>query len=142
MTYNNGISRRQFVKVGSGAAAAALVAGLAGCSSGSGSAAASGSASASASGSASATSGSAASTRTITDIKGDAVAGTVGNIDTLDSRVYDLGIFDLRDPSGIQSHFGPMLIEVFLCRFKEAVIAFALYIFKNRSGCGHHDHLG
>lgn len=82
MTYNDGISRRQFVKVGSGAAAAALVAGLAGCSSGSGSAAASGSASTSASGSASAASGSGAATRTITDIKGDAVE-IPGEINTI-----------------------------------------------------------
>ena len=82
MAYNDGISRRQFVKVGSGAAAAALVAGLAGCSSGSGSAAASGSASASASGSASAASGSGAAARTITDIKGDAVE-IPGEINTI-----------------------------------------------------------
>ncbi len=83
MSVHDGISRRQFVKVGSGAAAAALVAGLAGCSSGSGSAtsasasAASASTSASASASASASSASAAAsagaTQTIKDIKGDAV---------------------------------------------------------------------
>ena len=83
MSVHDGISRRQFVKVGSGAAAAALVAGLAGCSSGSGSAASSsGSASASASrastsASASSASASAAAsagaTQTIIDIKGDAV---------------------------------------------------------------------
>ena len=69
MTYTDGISRRQFVKVGSGAAAAAVVAGLAGCSSGSGSAASAASASASAS----SASASAAATQTITDIKGDKV---------------------------------------------------------------------
>ena len=81
MPIHDGISRRQFVKVGSGAAAAALVAGLAGCSSGSGSAAAasaaSAGASASASASASANSASAAAsagaTQTIKDIKGDTV---------------------------------------------------------------------
>ena len=83
MSVHDGISRRQFVKVGSGAAAAALVAGLAGCSSGSGSttsasaSAASASTSASASASASASSASAAAsagaTQTIKDIKGDAV---------------------------------------------------------------------
>ena len=81
MSIHDGISRRQFVKVGSGAATAALVAGLAGCSSGSGSAAsasaASAGASASASASASANSASAAAsagaTQTIKDIKGDTV---------------------------------------------------------------------
>ena len=83
MSVHDGISRRQFVKVGSGAAAAALVAGLAGCSSGSGSAASSsGSASASASSASTSASASSASasaaasagaTQTIIDIKGDAV---------------------------------------------------------------------
>ena len=74
MTYRDGISRRQFVKVGSGAAAVAVVAGLAGCSSSSGSASASASASAaSGSESASSASASAAATQTITDLKGDTV---------------------------------------------------------------------
>ena len=62
------ISRRQFIKYSTGAAAAALLAGLAGCSGGSGSASGSGSAAASGSGSASA-----AASRTITDIKGASV---------------------------------------------------------------------
>ena len=74
MTYRDGISRRQFVKVGSGAAAVAVVAGLAGCSSGSGSASASASASAASdSASAASASASAAATQTITDLKGDTV---------------------------------------------------------------------
>ncbi|MBO4352269.1 MAG: ABC transporter substrate-binding protein, partial [Eggerthellaceae bacterium] len=69
MSYRDGLSRRQFVKIGSGAAAAAVVAGLAGCSSGSGS----GSGSASASASSASASASAAATQTITDLKGDTV---------------------------------------------------------------------
>lgn len=73
MSYQDGISRRQFVKVGAGAAAVAGLTGLAGCAGGS----SSGSASASASGSASASSASASSgsatTQTITDNAGDTV---------------------------------------------------------------------
>ena len=82
MSYRDGISRRQFVKVGSGAAAAGILAGLAGCSSGSGSSSASASAAASASGSAAASasastsasaSAAAGATQTITDLKGATV---------------------------------------------------------------------
>ena len=77
MLNQDGISRRQFVKIGSGAAAIGVLAGLAGCSggSGSGSASASGSA-ASASGSAAAStsaSSAATGTQTITDLMGDTV---------------------------------------------------------------------
>ena len=85
MSYNDGISRRQFVKIGSGAAAVALVAGVTGCASQSTSASASASASASESASAeSASSSEAASsastassggtvTQSIVDLKGDTV---------------------------------------------------------------------
>ncbi|MBP3866388.1 MAG: ABC transporter substrate-binding protein, partial [Eggerthellaceae bacterium] len=71
MSYQNGISRRQFVGASSAAAAAALVAGLAGCSSESGSAASASASAASAS--ASASSAAAAATQTITDLGGDTV---------------------------------------------------------------------
>lgn len=70
MSYQDGISRRQFVKIGSGVAAVGVVAGLAGCSSGSSSGSGSGSASASGSGSGSAA---ASGTQTITDLMGDTV---------------------------------------------------------------------
>ena len=82
MFYEDGISRRQFVKASSGAAAAALIASLAGCSTGSGSSASasssqSSSADAAASTSAEAASASASSanvaTQTITDLKGATV---------------------------------------------------------------------
>ena len=81
MSYTDGISRRQFVKIGSGAAAAAVVAGLAGCSGGSGSA----SASASAAASSSSASASAAATQTITDLKGDTV-----EVPTTINKIADL----------------------------------------------------
>jgi len=73
MTKQDGISRRQFVQVGSGAAAIAALTGLAGCAGGSGSGSASKSASASsasASASASSASASAAGTHVVKDIKG------------------------------------------------------------------------
>lgn len=69
MSLQDGLSRRQFVKIGSGAVAVGALAGLVGCSGGSGSASAS---SASASASASASSA-AAGTQTITDLQGDTV---------------------------------------------------------------------
>lgn len=87
MSYQDGISRRQFVRISSGVAIAGAFAGLAGCSSGSGSGSASTSASAEASGSASANasasesasasasaaSSAAAATQTVTDLKGATV---------------------------------------------------------------------
>ena len=82
MSQQDGISRRQFVKAGSGVAAAGILAGLVGCSGGSGSSSASASASASESASASASASVSASasaaaasgaTQTVTDLKGVAV---------------------------------------------------------------------
>lgn len=75
MSFRDELTRRQFVKVGSGAVAFAMVAGLAGCSSSSGSSStSSGSTSASASASAStASSSTKAATQTITDLGGDTV---------------------------------------------------------------------
>ena len=70
MDIQEGISRRKFVQIGSGAAAAAVLAGLAGCGSSNASSSASASASSSASESSSAA---AAATQTITDLKGDSV---------------------------------------------------------------------
>ena len=98
MSYKEGLSRRQFVKVGAGSAAVALAAGLAGCSGGSGSAsssaAASASASAAASESASASASAAASasasagaaaTQTITDLDGATV-----EVPTTINKIVDL----------------------------------------------------
>lgn len=81
MSQYDGISRRQFVKVGSGVAAAGVLAGLVGCSGGSGSssasaaasASASASASESASASASASAAASAATQTIVDHMGETV---------------------------------------------------------------------
>ena len=74
MSIRDGISRRQFVKIGSGAAVVAAATGLAGCAGGSGSAASASASASSASASASASStASGAATHTITDIKGDKV---------------------------------------------------------------------
>ena len=76
MSYQDGISRRQFVKISSGVAIAGAFAGLAGCSNGSGSGSASTSSSAGASESASASasaSSAATATQTVTDLKGATV---------------------------------------------------------------------
>ena len=83
MSYKDEISRRQFVKVGSGAVAVGVFAGLAGCSSGSGSGSASGSESSS--GSASGSAASSAATQTITDNAGDTV-----EVPTTVNKVCDL----------------------------------------------------
>ena len=81
MSLNEGISRRQFVKVGTGAAAMGVLAGLAGCGGNAGSsvsasassAAASSAAASSASAASSATSAATGATQTITDLKGATV---------------------------------------------------------------------
>ena len=81
MSFNEGISRRQFVKVGTGAAAMGVLAGLAGCGGNAGSSAsasassvaASSAAASSASAASSATSAATGATQTITDLKGATV---------------------------------------------------------------------